>query len=172
MGTMYHLLTLVLSSVGMSMVGTMAGIVSALGGPAAPITMPIAGCFVLAKWVYDVYQRSHDTLRRLMAYIVDLTLIMQNVFWLAAIYHVPVSRRLVKLAYVAYKESIVKTDVHEDIKKYVEGQNVLDRLRRDSALEKIVELLNKNRINTEEMFGLQVDIGDVRFSGKDDESWN
>jgi hypothetical protein len=45
-------------SVGMSMVGTMAGIVSALGGPAAPITMPIAGCFVLAKWVYDVYQRS------------------------------------------------------------------------------------------------------------------
>jgi hypothetical protein len=107
-----------------------------------------------------------------MAYIVDLTLIMQNVFWLVAIYHVPVSRRLVKLAYVAYKESIVKTDVHEDIKKYVEGQNVLDRLRRDSALEKIVELLNKNRINTEEMFGLQVDIGDVRFSGKDDESWN
>jgi hypothetical protein len=58
MGTMYHMLTLALSSVGMSMVGTMAGIVSALSGPAAPITMPIAGCFVLAKWVYDVYQRS------------------------------------------------------------------------------------------------------------------
>ena len=47
-----------ISSVGMSMVGTIGGIVSTLGGPAAPIVMPIAGCFVLAKWVYDVYQQS------------------------------------------------------------------------------------------------------------------
>jgi hypothetical protein len=52
------LLTLTFSTVGMSMVGSIAGIVAALGGPAAPIVMPIAGCFVLAKWVYDVYQRS------------------------------------------------------------------------------------------------------------------
>jgi hypothetical protein len=29
---------------------------------------------------------SHDTLRRLMTYIVDLTLIMQNIFWLVSIY--------------------------------------------------------------------------------------
>jgi hypothetical protein len=40
------------------MAGTIAGVVAALGGPAAPIVMPIAGCFVLAKWVYDVYQQS------------------------------------------------------------------------------------------------------------------
>lgn len=46
------------SSVGLSMVGAIAGIVSALAGPAAPIIMPIAGCFVLAKWAYDVYQQS------------------------------------------------------------------------------------------------------------------
>jgi len=155
----------------MSMVGSIAGIISTFGGPAAPIVMPIAGCFVLAKWIYDVYQQSHDTLRRLMAYIVDLTLIMQNVFWLVSIYHVPVSRRLVKLAYIAYKESIVKTDVHEDIKKHVEGQNVFDRLRRDDALDKIVDLLNIYRINTEEMFRLRGDLGNVELSGKDDESW-
>ena len=49
---------LAISSVGMSMAGTVAGIVSALGGPAAPIVMPIVGLFVLAKWVYDVYQQS------------------------------------------------------------------------------------------------------------------
>jgi hypothetical protein len=40
------------------MVGTIAGIVSGLAGPAAPIVIPIAGCFVLAKWAYDVYQQS------------------------------------------------------------------------------------------------------------------
>jgi hypothetical protein len=158
-------------SVGMSMVGTIAGIVSTLGGPAAPIIMPIAGCFVLAKWVYDVYQQSHDTLRRLMAYIIDLTLVMQNVFWLAAIYHVPVSRRLVKLAFGGYQQSLVRSDVHEEIRKHVEGQTVIDRLHRDSALRKIVELLDGNRIDTQEMFGLQGNIGPVDFSGKDDESW-
>ena len=93
------------------------------------------------------------------------------IFWLAAIYHAPVSRRLVKLAYVAYKEPTVMLDIHEDIKKYVEGQTVRDRLQRDSALSKIIELLNENRIDTQEMFRLKRDMGDVDFSRKDDESW-
>ena len=86
------------SPVGLAMVGTIAGIVSGLAGPAAPIVIPIVGCFVLAKWAYDVLpsdvravfvslQRcvlnndsSPGTLRRLMAYIIDLALIMQNLF--------------------------------------------------------------------------------------------
>jgi hypothetical protein len=51
-------LTHAVSTVGMSMVGTIGGIVSTLSGPAAPIVIPIAGCFVLAKWIYDVYQKS------------------------------------------------------------------------------------------------------------------
>jgi metallophosphoesterase superfamily enzyme len=106
-----------------------------------------------------------------MAYIVDLTLVMQNIFWLVAIFRVPVSRRLVKLAYVAYKESIVRSDVHEGIKQHVQGQGVLDRLHRDSALDKIVELLHENRIDTAEMFGLKDEMGAVNFSAKDDESW-
>lgn len=103
-----------------------------------------------------------------MAYIVDLTLIMQNIFWLLSIHHVPVSPRLVKLACAAYKQSVVKTNVHEDIKKHVDGQNILDRLRRDNALDKIIELLNKNRINTAEMFALKEEMGQVNFH---DESW-
>lgn len=106
-----------------------------------------------------------------MAYIIDLTLVMQNVFWLAAIYHAPVSRRLVKLAYIAYKESIVMRDIHEEITKHVKEQTVIDRLRRDNTLSKIIELLHRNHINAAEMFALQEDIGDVDFSGKDDESW-
>jgi hypothetical protein len=40
------------------MLGTIAGIVAALAGPAAPIVLPIAASFVLAKWVYDVYRQS------------------------------------------------------------------------------------------------------------------
>jgi hypothetical protein len=44
-------------------------------------------------------------------------------------------------------------------------------LRRDSALDKIIELLNGNRINTAEMFELKKDMGNIDFSGEDDESW-
>jgi hypothetical protein len=106
-----------------------------------------------------------------MAYIVDLTLVMQNIFWFVAIYRVPVSRRIVKLGFTAYKESIVKSDIHEEIRKHVEGQSVRDRLRRDSALDKIIELLNGNRINTAEMFELKKDMGIINFSGEDDERW-
>ena len=106
-----------------------------------------------------------------MAYIVDLTLVMQNIFWLVAIRRVPVSRRIVKLSFKSYKESILMSDVHEEIKKHVEGQKVLDQLRRDSTLSKIIELLNGNRVNTTEMFELKTDIGNVEFLGEDDESW-
>jgi len=158
-------------SAGIAMVGAIAGVVSALAGPAAPIVVPIAGCLVLAKWVYDVYQQSHDTLRRLMTYIVDLTLIMQNVFWLVSIYQVPLSRRLVKLAYRAYTDSTVMAQVHEEIRKHVKRQAVHKRLDRDDTLSKIVELLNGNRINTEEMFKLKGNIGQIDLSGDDDTSF-
>ncbi|KIM75628.1 hypothetical protein PILCRDRAFT_78621, partial [Piloderma croceum F 1598] len=110
-------------------------------------------------------------LRRLMAYIVDLTLIMQNVFWLVTIYCVPVSHHIVKLGFKAYKESIVMSNIYKEIKKHVEGQRVLDRLRHDNTLNKIIKLLNGNCINTTEMFDLKKNIGNVDFSGEDDKSW-
>jgi len=159
-------------SVGLSMVGTIAGVVSGLSGPAAPIVIPIAGCFVLAKWAYDVYRKSHSTLRRLMAYIIDLTLIMQNLFWLMTIYHVPVSRRLIKFASVAYKESEAKGEVHFEVDKYVQGANIIDRVQRDGAIGQIIELINRHRVDTAEMFKLKGAIGAFDVSGKGDEPWD
>ncbi|KAF8812741.1 hypothetical protein BYT27DRAFT_7182460 [Phlegmacium glaucopus] len=132
-------------SAGIAMVGAIAGIVSALAGPAAPIVVPIASYLVLAKWAYDIYQQLHDTLRRFMAYIV------------------PVSRRLIMLAYRAYRESTVIAQVHKEIRKHIAEQAIYYRLDRDNALSKIEELLDRNRINTEEIIDL---------SGKDDISWN
>ena len=35
-----------------------AGIISAVSGPAAPIVIPIAAALVAAKWIYDVYQET------------------------------------------------------------------------------------------------------------------
>lgn len=113
----------------------------------------------------------HGTLRRLMAYIIDLTLVMQNLFWLVAIYRVPVSRRLVKLAAKAYQESTVKAEVHFEVQEHVSKETVVNRVQRDSALGKIVELINHFRIDTEEMFRLRGDIGTIDVSGQDDEQW-
>ena len=105
-----------------------------------------------------------------MAYIVDLTLIMQNLFWLAVIDRRPISRRLIKLAFKAYEESSEKTQVHADISEYVRQAGVIDRANRDSVLDKIVELIGRNRIESAEMRLLNGRIGEIDFSG-DDEPW-
>jgi len=126
------------SPVGLAMVGTIAGIVSGLAGPAAPIVIPIVGCFVLAKWAYDVYRQTPGTLRRLMAYIIDLTLIMQNLFWLMAIY----------CASKAYKESDAGADVQQEVENYVQGAGMIDRMHRDDSIRQMVELIDRYCIDT------------------------
>jgi len=158
-------------TVGLSMVGTIAGIVSALAGPAAPIVVPIAASAVLATWLYQVYKQSDETLRRLMAYIVDLTLIMQNLFWLAVTVRRPVTVRLIKLVIKWYSESPEKDRVHSDISKYVRQAGVFDRAKRDTVLDKIVELIGRNRIESAEMHALNGHIGEIDFSGGD-EPWD
>ncbi|KAG6834105.1 hypothetical protein H0H93_011925 [Arthromyces matolae] len=81
---------------GISLVAGIAGIVSVFAGPAAPIVIPIAASFVLAKWVFDVYRQTTVVLRLLMTNIIDLTLILQNIFWLKTLtgFEGPLSRRL------------------------------------------------------------------------------
>jgi hypothetical protein len=163
--------------------------VSALAGPAAPIVVPIAASAVLAVWLYEIYKQSYlrvsvvwwshfdqytcsnGTLRRLMAYIVDLTLIMQNLFWLAVIDRRAINRRLIKFAFKAYEESREKAQVHSDISDFVKQAGVFDRGSRDNVLDKIVELIGRNRIESAEMRSLESRIGDVDFSG-DDEAWD
>ncbi|KIJ27167.1 hypothetical protein M422DRAFT_78873, partial [Sphaerobolus stellatus SS14] len=134
-----------------SMVGVMAGIIASLAGPAAPIVLPIAAGAVLAVWLHEVYRQSDATLRRLMAYIVDLTLIMQNVFYLAVIGDRPITRRLIKFAFRSYKESDIKEAVHSEINAYVLQAGILERAGRDRVLEKIKELIDQNRMEAAEM---------------------
>jgi len=105
-----------------------------------------------------------------MAYIVDLTLIMQNLFLLAIIDHHPVNRRLIKLAFKAYKESPVKDSVHNEIREYVKRTGVVDRVNRDGALDKIVELIERNRIESAEMRSLRGRIGEI--DSLEDEPWD
>jgi len=165
------------SAVGLSMAASIAGILTSVvaTGPAAPIVIPIAASLVLAKWMYDVYKRTDDTLRRLMAYIVDLTLVMQNLFWLVMITPRPFSRRLIKLAYMAYNKSEAKSEVHNKISKFVKDASLMTRMRKDNALDEIIKLINDQRISSAEMFTLEARLRGLDISavpGTEDESWD
>ncbi|KAG1722121.1 hypothetical protein EDB19DRAFT_1835147 [Suillus lakei] len=151
---------------GLSIVGTIATIVSALSGPAAPIVVPIAAGVVIAAWVHTAYQQSRVTLQRFMKYIIDLTLVLQILYLVAG--KKELSRRAIKLAVKSYHDSPTSGDVHNRIREYDRQLTFLERADRDS-LDQFVELLQSYTISVEEMPGLR-----ERFSAVDlslDEPW-
>lgn len=105
-----------------------------------------------------------------MAYIVDLTLVMQNIFWLAEGKH-PASRRLIKLAFRAYEESLTGLKVHNTIASYVKEAKIFVPGGRDLTLEKIVEIINRYKIDSAEMWSLKGKIPPFDASGSD-EPWS
>lgn len=106
-----------------------------------------------------------------MAYIVDLTLIMQTIFWLVTVHKAPITRRLVKVACKVYDKSAARADVHNRIEKYVKDASMSDRMR-DGALGEIVDIIRSHRIDTEAMFKSKDEFGGLDLSGNDDESWD
>ncbi|KIK32940.1 hypothetical protein CY34DRAFT_18703 [Suillus luteus UH-Slu-Lm8-n1] len=148
------------------MVGTIAGIVSALAGPAAPIVVPIAVGAVLAAWVHDVYRISHAVLQRFMTYIVHLTLVLQTLYLLSESQEL--TRRAIKLAVASYLKSPMSEEVHTWIQEYDTQLNVLERADRDT-LDKIVEVMQLYSINAEEISMLRAKIPPVGSSL--DEPW-
>jgi len=154
-------------AIGASALGTLFSI----SGPAAPIVLPIFATFVVAKWVYDVYRQSHDILQRLMAYIVDLILVVQLLFSVVASNNLPISRRLIKVTFAAYNDSIAKTQVHTKIREHVSKAGIFNPGNRDSALNKIVELIKHHHEGTAEMIQSKQQILAFEFP-EVDEQWD
>ncbi|KAG5644396.1 hypothetical protein DXG03_008563 [Asterophora parasitica] len=151
---------------------TLAGTLSALAGPAVPIVVPIAAGIVVIAWLHEVYRESKDTLRRLMTYIVQLTIIMQIIFWLQVVLKLEdqdITRRLIKLAIVIYTDSGESERVEHSIKEYVAEANMADS---DAAFEKLVEIIDQSRINTKAGVEHKDLTGKFDFSLKDDEPWD
>jgi len=159
-------------STGLKVLAGAATIVSATVPPAAPIVIPITAAFIFAGWVRGVYQKTPDTLRLLMGYIVDLTIVMQSLFWLmrARGGTGPVRRRLVKLAFNAYYESADKSQVHQEITEFAERTSVLNRTGKDDALDKVIHLINSHRFDPTENSKLRAQAG-VVLAEDEDEAW-
>ncbi|KAG2072248.1 hypothetical protein BDR04DRAFT_1096827 [Suillus decipiens] len=153
-------------SIGLSMVGTIAGIVSALAGPAAPIVVPIAAGAVLAVWAYDIYQTSHAVLQRFMSYIVHLTLVLQTLYLVSESQEL--TRRVIKLAVTSYIASPISGEVATWIQEYDKRLTVLERADRD-ALDEIVEVMQFYSIDAAQMSKLRDEIPHV--GSIPDEPW-
>ncbi|KAG2034763.1 hypothetical protein BDR03DRAFT_1013208 [Suillus americanus] len=153
-------------AVGLSTVGAIAGIVSVLAGPVAPIVVPIVASVVIAKWVYDVYQLSGAVLMRLIAYIVDLTLVLQILYLVSDSQEL--SRRVIKLAVAAYCKSPTSGEVHNRIQGYDRKLTLLERADRDT-LDKIIELMDMYCIDAKEISTVRAQIPTV--DSLPDEPW-
>ncbi|KAF5378284.1 hypothetical protein D9615_008717 [Tricholomella constricta] len=156
---------------GLSIVGTLAGVLSALAGPAAPIVVPIAATVVVIVWLREVYKESRITLQRLMTYIVQLTLIMQIIFWLQVVLEMEdreISRRIIKLAVKTYTQSPEKEKIEFEIKNFADKANMTDP---DAAFNKIDAMLKESRINSRA--GLEEQNLATRFDpAAEDEQWD
>lgn len=80
---------------------------------------------------------------RLMAYLVDLILVMQILFLAVLSTGRPISRHLIKRVVNLYKDSLVKADVHHAVKQYVQGTGIFARTNRDNALDTVTHLINR-----------------------------
>ncbi|KAI6112628.1 hypothetical protein F5141DRAFT_736255 [Pisolithus sp. B1] len=125
----------ILTLSGGSLVAAISAVLGALANPAAPIVIPIVAGLVLGSWAYCVYCQSHVVQQRFIAFIVDLTHVMETLFIITEGRHERVGRRAIKLAYNAYNDSAVKAWAHAQIELYRE----LDG--RDAALEMIERLI-------------------------------
>ncbi|KAJ8593314.1 hypothetical protein M405DRAFT_930900 [Rhizopogon salebrosus TDB-379] len=153
-------------TVGLSMVGAITGVLTALAVHAAPIVVPIVATVLLVKWISDVYEASYDHLRRFISYIVDLTIILQTLY-LVSDEDKELSIRSIKLAVAAYHGSIVSVDVHARVQEYVRKSTILDRAR-SGILDEVIELVNSYSIPTREIYFLRQKIPAV---GSTDEPW-
>ncbi|KIJ61888.1 hypothetical protein HYDPIDRAFT_115381 [Hydnomerulius pinastri MD-312] len=142
-----------------AVVGPIASILTSLSGPAALIVLPVAlGAVALVNWAHDTYERSHVVLQRFMAYIVDVTLVLQNLFLLVSERHEPASNLLIEVAIAAYKDSPMKTLSRAEIQKYDRDANLKTRMDGDSALETVAKLVKKYSITAVEVAELSKEI--------------
>ncbi|KAI6042239.1 hypothetical protein EDC04DRAFT_1029244 [Pisolithus marmoratus] len=104
----------------------------------APVILPLNAFVILGKWVYETYQRLQGFHTKFMAYIVDLTHILEILFSLTADMRAKkLTRKAIKLAYKAYNESEWMRLAHTDIRSFQ-----CSTAARDVVLDKITSMIS------------------------------
>jgi len=109
---------------------------------------------------------SHTVLSQTIAYIVDLTAVMQILFLLIPHGHITIPA--IKLAITAYSMAGIN-DVHSPIRDYYyDPYNALTLGGRDHALDMIVGLIKVTSIKADELTALRARIGDLMKLQRED----
>jgi hypothetical protein len=98
-----------------------------------------------------------------MAYIVDLTLMMEHIFCLAQGKNSIISRRLINLAYRTYNESGHQLRAHVMIADHVKDINLVSRGAQDTTIDKIVEIISLSPITSAELPRLKASLQSFNF---------
>ncbi|KAN0136292.1 hypothetical protein V8E53_005897 [Lactarius tabidus] len=97
----------------------------------------------MAQWTNGSYQNNHKNIRCLMAYIVDLTVILYGLFGSSH----SVSATTVQSVVKDYVRSGSRKQIHEDIRSFV-TLTPLTYQDKDIMMTKIVDLINQNCVPT------------------------
>ncbi|KAI6152668.1 hypothetical protein BKA82DRAFT_4352083 [Pisolithus tinctorius] len=103
----------------------------------APVILPLNACVTIGKWVYETYQRLQGAPTKFMAYIVDLTHVLEILFSLTPNMRAKkLTRTAIELAYSAYYASEWMTHTHADIRFFQ-----CPTTARDAVLDKITSMI-------------------------------
>ncbi|TDL28285.1 hypothetical protein BD410DRAFT_834410 [Rickenella mellea] len=118
-----------------------------LAGPIAPVVAGIGLSVMFVNWLFGVYTNTPGTLRSLMGYIVDLTIVLETLFWLKAAQpkNPAVSSDDVEAAFSSYNTSEEKVKVHREIRSYVDNMSLLDHAHPDNAHDEVLRLIKAHR---------------------------
>ncbi|KAJ7018971.1 hypothetical protein C8F04DRAFT_1149193, partial [Mycena alexandri] len=119
-----------------------------INNPASIIVAgPTAVVILFAEWVRGTYRKTKGSLRCLVAFLVDLTLTMDTLFYLVLSRKSSMTVGLVNQALRIYKTR--KGPVHNSIKTWADGWGVSSHLDAEVVIQKITDIIADNSIQPE-----------------------
>ncbi|TDL15761.1 hypothetical protein BD410DRAFT_86683 [Rickenella mellea] len=120
-----------------------------ISGPIAPVVATIGLSVMFVNWLFGLYTNTPGTLRSLMGYIVDLTIVLEQLFWFKAAQpkNPAVSSDDVKAVFGLYSNSEERVQVHREIRAYVDNMSLLDHAHPDNAHEEVERLIKVHRLD-------------------------
>jgi len=114
-----------------------------LSGPLAPVVASVGLSVMFAKWLSDMYNSTPGVLRCLMGYIVDITIVLEVLFWFkVAQPRLPsLCEDDIKAAFGLYEGSAEHLEVHRQIRRYVDNMTLLDQVNSEDKTHVEVERL-------------------------------
>ncbi|KAJ7133050.1 hypothetical protein C8R44DRAFT_771819 [Mycena epipterygia] len=123
---------------------TLVGLGTTIAAAAGPAIAVIGLSTVFIKWLANVYKKTPEALRFFMGYIVDLTLVMDQLFLVALAFKRPrpLTQADIDMALESYKASYA-AKVHREIRKYANKATFAQILQSNKAEEKVKELIKE-----------------------------